>query len=509
MDIGLSGAFWWSNQFQGIVAVLLCAALGWFSWKKYTQGKYNEAVGLLMLGAIVLRLLVISDGYLNEWDERYHALVAKNMIDHPFTPMLYAHPVLPYDFKEWSANHIWVHKQPVPLWSMALAMKIFGVSEMALRLPSLLLTVMGIGITYLIGANLFDRKRGYLAAFLFAINGLIIEMTGGRAATDHIDVFFLFFVELAVLWSVLFARREQVIYNVLAGVAIGLAILCKWLPALIVLPVWLLLVLDAGRLSKRDVVKHFVVLCFTVFVVAYPWQWYIHHAFPQEAAWESKFNMMHITQGLEGHAQPFYFFIDKIRINYGELIYLPLLWFGWMCIKDYRNYKRLAILIWFLVPFLFFSFAATKMQAYLLFTAPALFLMTADFWFVLAAQYHRMRYPWLGKLVLVLLLALPFRYMLERVKPFDNRDKNPAWVTDLKKLKNEPAGKNVVLLNYPRPVEAMFYTGITTYPFIPGRQQLDSLKQQGYILWVNDNGALEAQITADAAIRKIKLNTPL
>ncbi len=38
---------------------------------------------------------------LHDWDERYHALVAKNMIEQPFKPMLYKNPVLPYDYKDW------------------------------------------------------------------------------------------------------------------------------------------------------------------------------------------------------------------------------------------------------------------------------------------------------------------------------------------------------------------------------------------------------------------------
>ena len=37
----------------------------------------------------------------------------------------------------------------------------------------------------------------------------------------------------------------------------------------------------------------------------------------------------------------------------------------------------------FVDVFIFFSFAKTKMQGYILFTSPALFLMTSEFWFML------------------------------------------------------------------------------------------------------------------------------
>jgi 4-amino-4-deoxy-L-arabinose transferase len=110
------------------------------------------------------------------------------MIQHPLMPTLYDNPLLSYDYKSWIANHIWVHKQPLPLWGMALSMWLFGVNEIALRLPSIIMSTIGIYLTFVIGSYFFSRKTGYLAALLFSINGLIIELTAGRVATDHIDI---------------------------------------------------------------------------------------------------------------------------------------------------------------------------------------------------------------------------------------------------------------------------------------------------------------------------------
>lgn len=75
---------------------------------------------LLLFGAIGVRLFMITiDPFLHDWDERFHAIVAKNMITYPFKPMLFVNPVLPYDYRAWCCNHIWVHKQPLFLWQMA------------------------------------------------------------------------------------------------------------------------------------------------------------------------------------------------------------------------------------------------------------------------------------------------------------------------------------------------------------------------------------------------------
>lgn len=79
------------------------------------------------------------DPFLYEWDEKYHALVAKNMLQHSLKPMLYVHQYFATDPYNWTYNNIWLHKQPLFLWQMALSMMFFGVSEQAMRLPSVLI----------------------------------------------------------------------------------------------------------------------------------------------------------------------------------------------------------------------------------------------------------------------------------------------------------------------------------------------------------------------------------
>ena len=182
------------NQIFGISIITICTIGYYFSFRYNKKDNYFVAILLLLVCGLVLRVYVSSDFFLHTWDERYHALVAKNFMQHPLKPTLYDNPMLPYDYKNWVANHIWVHKQPLPLWFMAGSMWLFGINEIALRLPSILLTTIGIFLTFFIGKYFFSRKTGFLAAFFYSINGLIIELTAGRVATDHIDIFFLFFI---------------------------------------------------------------------------------------------------------------------------------------------------------------------------------------------------------------------------------------------------------------------------------------------------------------------------
>ena len=309
-----------------VIFVFTFCSIGYFlSWKYQTKNNFKIAVLLVILCGFVLRIYISADFFLHPWDERYHALVAKNLISHPLTPTLYDNPLLPYDFKNWSGNHIWVHKQPLPLWTMAFSMWLFGINEIALRFPSILLTTIGIWLTFLIGSYFLNKKVGYLSAFFYSINGLIIELTGGRVATDHIDIFFLFFIELAIVFSIIFSQKQKTIYTVFAGLSIGAAILSKWLPALIVLPIWLLIIIDSNNFKSKQIAFQFIILIIFCVLVFLPWQLYIFKTFPEEAKWEASFNLKHITEVLEKQTGPFYYYLNTIRINFGELIYIPLL----------------------------------------------------------------------------------------------------------------------------------------------------------------------------------------
>ncbi|MDX9905674.1 MAG: glycosyltransferase family 39 protein [Bacteroidales bacterium] len=475
------------NLYPGIITILICIAGYALAFRQYSRDNLQATLILIMVCGLLLRLYAASDFYLHAWDERYHALVAKNMITHPFRPMLYSDPVLPYDFRNWVGNHVWIHKQPVPLWSMAFSMSVFGVNEIALRLPSVILTTLGIGITFYVAKYLFNQRVGIIAAFLYSIHGLIIELSAGRVATDHIDVFFLFFVQLSVLLAIRYVQSKRLVFNVLCGVSIGMAILSKWLPALIVLPIWLLLALDSKKLSRKEIIIDFLLLIAVIAIVSVPWQWYIYSHFPQEARWESSFNLKHITEGLENHGQPFYYHFEKVMVLYGEIIYLPLLWFFYKSFKHLKKYRRLVLTLWILIPLLFFSIARTKMQAYTIFAAPAFFIVSALFWEYLFRYRHRLKYKALTIAILFLLLALPVRYSIERVKPFIIRERNPQWTKELKELdKQLPDYRNVVVFNARYPIETMFYTDCMAYETIPDSAALMGLDQRGYSIFIRE-----------------------
>ena len=104
--------------------------------------KNKERFTILFLGLTAVCIFSFSallDPFLNLWDERFHALVAKNLMHHPLMPTLYDDTVVSMDYDRWDRYHIWLHKQPLFLWQIALSFKLFGISEFTLRLPNVVL----------------------------------------------------------------------------------------------------------------------------------------------------------------------------------------------------------------------------------------------------------------------------------------------------------------------------------------------------------------------------------
>lgn len=475
---------------KGIFLLLIAVVVFTMAYRFFKKGESDRALAFIVLGGFILRgWCVANDNFLFAWDERYHALVAKNLADNPLLPVLFKTPLLDYDYRQWTINHIWLHKQPLSLWLMAASVKIFGATEWAIRLPSLLLSTLGIYLTYRIGSFFKDEKTGLLAAFFHAVNGLAIEIATGRQSTDHPDNIFFFFIELTVFFAIFYVKRTNVLFLILTGLATGLAILSKWLPALIVLPVFALLSFKQNGIFKT-IVNCFIITIVTA-AVALPWQLYIIRHFPQEAYWEYAANTQHLSVVFEGHDGSFWWHWANMFRVWNELFFLAFFWFLYKTYKESSETKWWALLCWILVPYLIFSVAATKMIAYPLFTAPAIFTVLAMFWWYLSEYPLPVR--WISKLITVAIIVMAVRYGYERMWLFKDTS---IYKVETARIKSWQPDSATVIFNLPeRYIETMFYTSaVAAYPFVPTSQQIDVLKNQGYKIWIIKNGNISTEL---------------
>lgn len=478
--------------FVGIIYLFFLLVF-WLCYRR-TIKQVHCLAAILLLG-LSLRITTAQDPFLHTWDERFHALVAKNLLEDPLKPVLYAQPLLPYDFREWSNNHIWLSKPPLALWPMAVSIHWFGTNEIAVRFPSILFSTLSILLTFLIGRRLFGDWPGLLAACLHAMHGRLIEVAAGRLSSDHVETLFLFFTEWALLLIVKYYQAAKRPANIALGIGLltGLAFLCKWIAALFIPIVWL----GIGLWLRRpiwELLKHGVLMGLSACTVAAPWLIFILYAYPEEAEYLLRAVLLPVSQTIQGHHGPWYYFLDHARLYYGELIYLPMLW---LAMAIWRKPKRLSMVVttsWIALPMLLLSLMETKRSTYLLLTAPGFFLLTAVCFYLLIrkrSEKRSIRYPsWLAA---ALLLLLPLRYSIERVKPFANFAEEKQWTQALKALPQAIPlpPKQVVLFNEPHPIQAMFYTGFTAYPWIPETETLKGLRAKGFRTFVKKEAGYE------------------
>jgi 4-amino-4-deoxy-L-arabinose transferase len=154
------------------------------------------------------------------------------------------------------------------------------------------------------------------------------------------------------------------------------------------------------------------------------------------------------------------------------------------------DFRLFALLVWSTIPLIFFSFAATKMQGYILFASPAIFIITA--WFIVYLLKMRLKLkPWLFYSLFFLILFFPIRYSVERLKIFDPPDTTKQWAEDLKRLNDLDIPKNTVIFNCERPIDAMFYSDFTVYHFLPDANQISRVRAAGYEVGIYENGMVK------------------
>jgi len=81
------------NQAFTIALVSFCGLFYILAFFQIPSKRFNLALAIIMLCGLALRIYMALDFQLYEWDESYHALVAKNMMDNPLHPNLYANPL--------------------------------------------------------------------------------------------------------------------------------------------------------------------------------------------------------------------------------------------------------------------------------------------------------------------------------------------------------------------------------------------------------------------------------
>jgi len=337
-----------------------------------------------------LKLINLDHSSLTHWDEVFHANVAKNVYKHPFYPTFIDKPYLAYDYKDWTANHVWLHKPIVPFWEAALSFAVFGVNAFALRLPSVILSTGAVWLTYLIGKQLWDPATACLAAVLQAMSSSLLRIIHGHQFVDIVDISLLFWVELGIFFLLQFLEDGKLTNIALAGIALGMAFHSKTYPALIILLIYLCVIL-VHRIGLMDLKIApatlrsrfpFYVFLISSAAIILPWNLYLMYSFPREFWHEHQGVLNHLYIDVEHWAAPW----DRLIFDYSvfiyDILYFPLLAAMIVFVPRLRGKSEAGpwiTYIWALGVILPYLFAVTKTPSATILALPACLFLVARF----------------------------------------------------------------------------------------------------------------------------------
>lgn len=454
------------------------------------------ALAAILLAGFALRWRAANHPYISQWDEAYHALVAKNLTAHPLEPTLYEDKVLPADDREWTKARVWLHKPILPLWLMSAGIAAFGDDELSFRLPSVLLDTAAILLIYLLALELFGRAAhaaGLSAALLYALNPLMIRLVSGRIPDDAPHVVNTFFITLTVLLFAVAARRGSRAWAAAAGLTLGLGTLCMSAVALLGLAAPLPLILSAR--GARGGVRLLFAAFAAFAAAALPWPLYALSRWPDLWRHESALHVEHLFSALDGHAHPWWWYLNVLPVHYGgsaAFVWTAAFALAAWSLREAARGKSAGFavaLIWAFLPYVFFSAIATKLYAYVCVATPAVCLLAG---FAAAALWAARAGPYRAPALAALLAAgaQTAAVAAERVRadysvcPWNDVYDFPEFRRVMLKLAEIPGPKVLLNVADSKAPQAMYYSGTPSYAGAPDAAQVRGLLARGYRVFI-------------------------
>jgi 4-amino-4-deoxy-L-arabinose transferase-like glycosyltransferase len=294
--------------------------------------------------------------------------------------------------RDWVVMHLngqpWFVQPPLYFWIAAFFAKLFGAGTFAMRFPSALATIAMGGAVGYATARIAGERAGMIAAIVLSTS--LMQAIVGRLAI--MDALLDFSIAAAVLWwyrafepSGSARRRDTAFVCGTFALAIGTLAKGPVAPviAVLVIGVWLLWERRAGRTAGPRFGA--IAVALAVFIaVTVPWFVALGMRVGPSAIAEliGHYTFGRYTGVIENQTGPFWYYVPVVILGFFPWIaFVPVA--AKAAISDARRtdggFARLA-LVWTVVPFVFFTFASTKLPNYVAMILPALAILVA-LWF--------------------------------------------------------------------------------------------------------------------------------
>ena len=334
----------------------------------------SESLAIGVLALLAIAAYVLHLGLNDIWtpNEGFYADAAREMLASKNFLDIYYNYVPRYN------------KPPLQYWLIALTGKITGLNEIAVRLPSALAGLGSVFLVYRIGNLLESRTLGIWAAivltfsFQFAINA--------RYGTPELVL--TFFFTLSIYWLLIAFHQNRVWWLLGAYIALGLAILTKGYPYLIVIGTIMLVYLIAdGQAGDKNWLRRLRFLRLywglpLALAIGLSWVGYMYWHHGSEFGEVFLRETYHRAFTRKGAFRPF-FYLEACTwgfLPYSPIFFGALIWLAGGRFRDFGTSKVVRLgLIWFGSMLVIFTLARGKIPTYFIQAHPGMSLLAAYF----------------------------------------------------------------------------------------------------------------------------------
>jgi 4-amino-4-deoxy-L-arabinose transferase-like glycosyltransferase len=339
------------------------------------NGDYNLLL-VIALGAILYLPFLGSVGLWDPWETHYGEVAREMMVRGDY--------IRPY----WESGYFF-SKPILIFWLEAATMRIVGVNEWGIRLPTALLAIVALAFSYVAVSRLVNRRVGLFASFIVATSPHYFFLA--KQAMTDMPFVALMTSGVSCLLIAFFEDREKVKPGWLYGgyAFIGAATLAKGLLGFM-LPVaiffvYIVIAGDWALLKRARLLSGFVLFA----AIAAPWYIYMSLFTGRDTEGKTFFQRFwvhdHVNRlgaGVHGSRGNFAFFIEQLGFGmfpWSALIPFALVDAVRMKLAELDRAKRamLVYIVWAVVAYSLFQISVTKFHHYIFPAVPALAVVIA------------------------------------------------------------------------------------------------------------------------------------